>query len=75
MKFLELIEVKESDYSNLSESERGDLFYYSVMLRSFRRIPRKKKKQMKNRYKVLNSKVIQRTTFKSQKEIDDELAF
>lgn len=75
MKFTELIEVEDNDYSNLTESEREDLFCYSIMLHTFRRIPRKMKKQMKKRYKALNSKVIHRTTFKSQKEIDDELPF
>ena len=66
-----LIEVDDSDYSNLTEKEQRELFYYNVMIHCTKRLPRKQKK----RYKQLLSKVIKRTKFITKKELDEELPF
>ena len=66
-----LIEVNVSDYSNLSEKEQRELYYYSIMKHHTKRLPRKQKK----RYKQLKSKVINRTRFVTKKEFYEELPF
>jgi len=75
MKTEKMIEVEDNDYSNLTENEHQELFYLNVMFHAISKFPRKMKKQMKKRRNLLDAKVIKRTKFISQRELDESLPF
>lgn len=71
MTLQKLIPQKESDWSNLSEEEKQELYYLDIMYYASKRFPRKLKKLMKK----LRAKTITVIKYYTQSEIDDMLPF
>lgn len=71
MTFQKLIPQEESDWSNLSEEERQELFYLDMIYYTSKRFPRKLKKRMKK----LRAKTITVIKYYTQSEIDNMLPF